>query len=66
MTSDGTCRERQLRARLRRRRRLPTADPLGQPIAEKEIGDEILAARREEAAFLQPRLDVLEGSDRRP
>ena len=58
---DGTGCERQ-RARLRRSARVPAPDRRGEAVPEVQVGDEILAARREEAALAQPPLEQLEGA----
>ena len=60
---DGTGGERQ-GARLRRRARVPAPERRGEPEAQVQVGDEILAAGREEAAFPQPPLEPLEGAIR--
>ena len=58
---DGTGGERQ-RARLWRSARVPAPDRRGKAVSEVQIGDEILTARREEAARSQPPLEQLEGA----
>ncbi len=57
--ADGTCREGQ-RTGLRRSGTSRSANRLGEPVAEVEIRDERLPARREEPTVPQPSLDPLE------